>query len=278
MSTIIRNWVLSAAGILILIMASYAVYDRTAGNPGNGGEKPHKDMQAMNNTTEQKEHSSDHGSKPDNKQNEIQTDVEYDSGELRIKLKDKNGNPVDQLDVNHEKLMHFIVVSRDLKQYYHLHPQKAEAGLFKVRHKLEPGSYRAFVDIKPKTKAYTVTPVDVQVGNNKTKSPDLTGDSDFTKTVSGYQLSMSPSSFKAKEPVTLSFKVKNGQPEPYLGARGHVVILDHTGRKYVHVHPLTEKETAFETTFDDPGLYKMWAEFKLNGKVITYPFIVHVKK
>ncbi|SDM97625.1 hypothetical protein SAMN04488137_2874 [Fictibacillus solisalsi] len=277
MPTIIRKWVLSAAGILILIMAAYGVYNVAARMPENGAETQHNDMQAMNKTVEQEAHS-DHGSKSEHNQSEVKADVDYHGGEVTIELKDIKENPVNQLEVNHEKLMHFIVVSRDLKQYYHFHPQKAGSGLFKVQHKLAPGSYRSFVDIKPKTKAYAVAPVNLQVGNGKTKSPELTPDSKFTKTVSGYQLSMSPSSFKAGEPVTLSFKVKNGHPEPYLGARGHVVILNHTGEKYVHVHPVSDTETVFETKFEEPGLYKLWAEFKLKGKVITYPFIVNVKR
>ncbi|MGG1574590.1 hypothetical protein [Fictibacillus sp. NRS-1165] len=36
---------------------------------------------------------------------------------ISVQLKDKKGMPFDELEVNHEKLMHFILISEDLKQY-----------------------------------------------------------------------------------------------------------------------------------------------------------------
>lgn len=70
---------------------------------------------------------------------------------------------------------------------------------------------------------------------------------------------------------------KDATPEPYLGALGDVVITDELGEKFIHVHPMSEKETAFMTQFDERGIYKMWTEFKLDGEVIVYPFVIEVK-
>jgi hypothetical protein len=77
--------------------------------------------------------------------------------------------------------------------------------------------------------------------------------------------------------VTLSFSLDKTKLEPYLGAAGHVVILDEKGEHYLHVHPVKENETVFQTEFDRPGVYKIWAEFKQNGKVRVFPFVVEVK-
>jgi hypothetical protein len=43
------------------------------------------------------------------------------------------------------------------------------------------------------------------------------------------------------------------------------------------VHPTSEEKTLFETKFDKPGIYKVWGEFKFDGKVGSYPFVIEVK-
>ncbi|MED2974796.1 hypothetical protein P4361_21485 [Fictibacillus sp. B-59209] len=278
----IRNWVLSAVGILILIMAGYAVYDVLEGKDGKreqaGHQGGHSEMPGMDHGNKHGEH--DGHSSGDLAKSEVKPSVSYKDGVISIQLKDQKGRPFDELEVNHEKLMHFILVSEDLKQYNHLHPQKTSKGSFEVKHSLQPGTYNAFVDIKPKNKAYAVAPLKIEAGShgNHTHQPELKADTTFSKTIDGHKVSLTPKEFKAGQPVTLQFSMGDAKPEPYLGARGHVVVLDHTGEKYVHVHPSTPEDTKFETEFEEPGLYKLWAEFKINGKVITYPFIIEVKK
>ncbi|MFS0593189.1 hypothetical protein AB1L05_16505 [Cytobacillus horneckiae] len=53
--------------------------------------------------------------------------MSYTNGEITIELKDKN-NHFPELEVSHEKLMHLIVVSSDLKEYHHLHPEDQHEG------------------------------------------------------------------------------------------------------------------------------------------------------
>ncbi|MGG1574591.1 hypothetical protein [Fictibacillus sp. NRS-1165] len=85
---------------------------------------------------------------------------------------------------------------------------------------------------------------------------------------------MTPAAFNAGKPVTLQFGFDDAKPEPYFGARA---MLWSSGEKNVHVHPSCPDKTAFVTEFEEPGLYKLWAEFKINGKVITYPFVIPQK-
>src|SRR5258708_37280291 len=42
---------------------------------------------------------------------------------LIISIKDANGGVVRDLDLSHEKPLHLIVVSSDLSEFYHVHPQ-----------------------------------------------------------------------------------------------------------------------------------------------------------
>src|SRR5918997_2360890 len=64
-----------------------------------------------------------------------------------IRILDRAGREVRNLDEQHEKRMHLIVVRRDLTHYQHLHPSLDEDGSWAVPLTLpEPGVYRAFVD------------------------------------------------------------------------------------------------------------------------------------
>ncbi len=205
--------------------------------------------------------------------------VSYAKGEITIEIKDKNNN-APELDVSHEKYMHFIVVSSDLKEYHHVHPEKAGDGIYKQKISLPGYSYKAFVDIKPKGLQYSVKPIEFHVGeaNHEHGDNDLAADTEFTKTIDGQTVELTTDSFEVNKDITLNFDVKDVTPEPYLGALGHVVVLDEVGETYIHVHPVADDQTVFETKFDKPGIYKLWAEFKFGEQVHVYPFVIEVRE
>lgn len=212
---------------------------------------------------------------------EVGVYVQSNHNELKIFLKDKTGNPVNELEINHEKILHLIVVDEDLQQYYHLHPEQIGNGEFKVAHTLPQGFYKAFIDIKPKNLAYHVTPVPFVAGSTngipKTPNEGLKPDQNFTRHVDGETVKLNLGSNKTNQPVTLTFNLDKTNLTPYLGAIGHVVILDESAQNFLHVHPINDKEPIFETQFQKPGIYKIWAEFKQNGRVRAFPFVVEIK-
>ena len=280
---IVIRWTLSAVLILVMVIGSYSVYAKYA-EPGTSEHAGHDVEQNTSDTKdeEKQEHGhGDHGESQGSVSNEsdITPTLHYENNVIHIELKDKEGKAVEELEVNHEKLMHLIIVNDDLQQYYHLHPKNKGNGVFTIQHELTNGNYKAFIDIKPKDKNYVVQqlPFEVGTGDAHGKHEPLKPDTAFSKTVNGNTVTMSPDTFKSNEEIVLEFDLKNGKPEPYLGALGHVVILDESGDKYVHVHPASETDTKFATKFDQPGIYKIWGEFKINGKVNVYPFVVEVK-
>lgn len=209
---------------------------------------------------------------------EVQPEVSYRNGELVIALTDKNGD-APELKVSHEKIMHLFVMSDHLGDYHHLHPEGKGDGLFTSNVNLPDGNYKVFVDINPKGLDYTVKPVPISVGEAPVESPKnhLNADTTFTKTINGQTVELITGAIEAHKEVTFTFDVKNAKPEPYLGALGHVVITDERGEKFIHVHPVSNHETVFNTQFEEQGTYKMWAEFKIDGEVIVYPFIFDVQ-
>ncbi|RXZ02174.1 hypothetical protein [Fictibacillus sp. S7] len=278
---IVLRWTVSAIAILVLVIGGYSVYANMAEPKKNehGHEMSNTEPKTKGTNNQKDEHAGHVGEESPSTQGEISPVVYYEDNLIHIVLKDKEGNAVKNLAVNHEKLMHLIIVNEDLKEYYHIHPEKKDDGVFTVKHKLSDGNYKAFVDIKPTGKKYMVEPILFKVGegDGHGSHEPLKPDTNFTKTVNNYTVTMNPQTFKPNEEIILEYDLKDGKPEPYLGALGHVVILDAKGEKYVHVHPVSQNDTKFATKFDKLGVYKVWSEFKINGKVHVFPYVVNVK-
>ncbi|MET4566729.1 hypothetical protein [Bacillus subtilis] len=268
-------WAVSAIVYLGLVIAGYSLYATV--NPKTNEQTKHADhdQEKMDNQEGHQAHE-DHST---NKASDVTPKVSYANGEITIELKDKNKH-VPELEVSYEKQMHLIVVSSDLKKYYHLHPEKKNNGLYSLKHNLPDNAYKIFVDIKPKGLNYTVNPIKLNVGkiHQKHNRNDLDMDLELTKTINGQTVELISQSFEANKEITLNFNVKDAKPDPYLGALGHVVILDEDGEKYIHVHPVADDKTVFKTQFNKPGVYKIWAEFKFGERVNVYPFVIEVKE
>lgn len=211
---------------------------------------------------------------------EVKVSISYSDNILRLSLMDDEGN-VPELKLNHEKLLHLIIVSEDLDEYFHLHPSQTDNQTFEQKITLTGNSYKAFVDINPKGKNYSIEPIPVPINENiptyRDNDTNLKVDDIGTKEIKGKIVELQLDSFESRKDIILTFVIKNGTPQPYLGALGHVVIIDEKVKNFIHVHPISEKSTEFQAHFDKPGLYKLWAEFNIDGEVIVYPYVIKVK-
>ncbi|MGO4886554.1 hypothetical protein ACJ2A9_02255 [Anaerobacillus sp. MEB173] len=223
----------------------------------------------------------DHGNHHHNMviENEINTTVSYKDNVLRVHLEDNEGVAL-KLGVTHEELIHLIVVSKDLNEYYHLHPTQFNDYIFEHKIDLTGHSYRAFVDINPKGKEYRIEPLPFK--GESTAHPHhidsvLQVDQQLTKEVQGKIVEFKHDPFEVGKDSKLTFSIKNDTPEPYLGALGHVVIIDDQVEEFIHVHPMSDHETVFMAHFNKPGVYKLWAEFKFDEEVIAFPYVIEVK-
>lgn len=272
---VMKKWAIAAIVYLLAVIGGFTAYNVYFDNK----EVPHGEA-ASHGSKEQHIGAVGHGHEGgEEKTGDVTSNLTYNDGKITIYLKDQNGNPVDDLEVNHEKLLHLIVVNDQLDQYYHLHPERVGAGQFEIAYELKDGAYKAFIDIKPKKLNYHVKPTAFTIGLSEEthRQNHLKADETFKKIVDGRTAEMVVSSFEARKPVTLDFKLDESTLEPYLGAAGHVVILDEEANQYLHVHPHNENEPIFETQFDKPGTYKIWAEFKQEGKVRVFPFVIEIK-
>jgi hypothetical protein len=228
----------------------------------------------------------------------VQTDWKFEhypqantTNQLTITIKDNKGKPISEFEVNHEKKMHLIVASKDLSKYQHIHPTYKGKGVFTVPVTFtQGGSFQLIADFVPKGQSDTVQMHTVSVKGNTPAPVSLTPDKKLVKTVNGNQVSLKiDSQLKANQETMLNFYFEDAQTkqpiqdlQPYLGAVGHVVILNQDATKYLHVHPMDERvkgsNAMFHTTFPSPGVYKIWGEFQRSNKVFIVPFVVEVSK
>lgn len=275
---IFDKWVITSILYVAVMIGGFTIYDEFIADD----TKPVSAQEHQNdeNHGEEDGSSHEHGSHSQHEDHsEVITFVQSDENEIKIFLKDKAGNPVNDLEVNHEKLLHLIIVDERLQKYYHVHPEQSGNGEFRIGNMLPEGFYKAFIDIKPKNLGFHAEPIPFVVGtpSGSTNNEELKPDNTLTQHIDGETVTLNMSSFDVNKPVTLAFDLDKTNLTPYLGAMGHVVILDETAQKFLHVHPANHEDPVFETEFKQPGIYKIWAEFKQHGKVRAFPFVVEIK-
>jgi hypothetical protein len=197
---------------------------------------------------------------------------------LSFRIVDERGESVRDFDVEHTKRMHLILARRDLTGFQHLHPEQAPDGTWTTTVQLpDAGSYRLFADFSHEGEAHTLATdlrVDGSTELEPLPAPRATAVSD-----GGYDVRLDAGDARPGEEANLRFTItKDGAPvqtEPYLGAGGHLVALREGDLAFLHVHP-TGDGPSFAATFPTEGRYRLFLQFKHNGRVQTVAFTQEV--
>ncbi|MBP1964289.1 hypothetical protein [Paenibacillus aceris] len=207
---------------------------------------------------------------------------------IMIKIQSKDGKAIDKFDTVHEKQMHFIIVSKDLSIFNHIHPDYKGNGEFTVTTQFPTsGEFKVIADITPTGMGAMSKSQWISVQGSASAPKAIEPDATLTKVVDNKEVTLSFDHLMANMELNLTFTIKDAQTkqpvtdlQPYLGAVGHVVILTQDAENYLHVHPTDEKasgpDAKFMTTFPHSGVYKIWGQFQQNGKVFTVPFVIQV--
>lgn len=170
---------------------------------------------------------------------------------LVFTVRDKSDAVVKDLQIVHEKPMHLLVVSKDLAEFYHIHPEPQEDGSYLVKHTFpNGGDYRLYADFTPRDAKQVVEKIDVKVSGKERERVALTPDAKFEKTVDSLRVAMKPDGeLKAGGEVMLefaAFDAKSNKPatdlENYLGELAHFVIISEDMQDFVHAHPMSKDE------------------------------------
>jgi hypothetical protein len=203
--------------------------------------------------------------------------------QLRFRIVDDGGRAVRDFDVEHTKRMHLIVARRDLGTFQHLHPEMGADGTWTTPLRLaDAGSYRVFADFSRDGTPITLAG-DLRVDGDAALEP-LPAPATTAKSDGGYDVRLDSGASSAGRESELRFTVtKDARPvevEPYLGADGHLVALRDGDLAFLHVHPTDHGDRGsigFESTFPTTGRYRLFLQFKHEGRVQTVAFTQEVK-
>ena len=212
---------------------------------------------------------------------------------LQFVIPDKFRNPIRHLEYVHERPIHLLIVSLDLQEFAHVHPEVNEYGVWEVTHTFaHGGKYRLYADFTPPGENRRVEKFDVTVQATSTPSP--------VKTSTHVPITLEAATpLRANVDIELLFKLGSiAGLQPYLGAWAHAVIAGENLSSFSHAHPLEEGDSPIKqsemhlhtpealgpapnqiriaTSFPAAGLYKIWLQLQIVGKVVTVPFVVNV--
>lgn len=206
--------------------------------------------------------------------------LDPDGGEFAFQIQDQSGAPITEYEELHERNLHLIIVSRDLTEFHHVHPELDNTGTWAIDlPALPPGPYRAITDFWAADGPRLALGVDLQVpGDNQ---PAAAPQPSTVSHVDGYDVTLTATTGSTGE-MTATITVRRGgqvvQPEPYLGANGHLVALRAGDLAYAHVHPDDEADEPeeqavhFEANLDSAGRYGLFFDFRHDGAVHTATF------
>jgi Heavy metal binding domain len=217
----------------------------------------------------------------------------------------KTGEQVKNFQVLHEQLFHLFVISQDLTEFQHIHPEFNPDGSFTIETVLpRPGRYKIYSDFYPTDGTPQVLQQSIATAGYASDlvagQAQIKPDTSLVKTADGIkvELKLEPSEIVAGQPVTLKYNLTDAKTgaaitdlTPYLGAWGHTLILSEDQSDYVHSHPeevVPETKdnsrlkggpaVTFEALMPRPGNYRIWSQFLRGGTLTTVSFTVRAER
>ncbi len=163
---------------------------------------------------------------------------------IRLYAKDiPSLKPVSDFEIAHEKTLHLIGVRNDLNQFFHIHPEQIEPGIFEFKYIFEkPGTYKLYSDVSYQGATHTF-------GHSQFKveglGEEFEGETNVLKNVivGKYQVAVRyPEVLTAEDKTPIEFVVYDLygnaiELEPYLAADMHLAVISENLLDYVHSHP-----------------------------------------
>lgn len=215
------------------------------------------------------------------------------ASKLKMTFRDPISNrPVAAFMTVHERLLHLFIIDRKLEYFRHVHPTRVGDADFEWAEPLPPGEFVVIADFLPQgSRAQMLQRAIVTPGYRGAIFPAtavLTPDASNEKTIDDVRVKLDVSGAKAGREAVLKFSLADAKSgaavsdlEPFLGAPGHMLIVNADLTEADHVHPeepATRGPTiTFQPMMPAAGAYKLWFQFQRHGTVATVPFVFVVQ-
>ncbi len=236
---------------------------------------------------------------------------------LTFTVRDAQGNPVQDLVLDHNRILHVVIASKDFSVFAHIHaedlgpitPEMLKTAEFSTRYTFpKPGEYLVSVDYSERAYLFS-DQFYLKIGAADKMSAPKGESFSFQENVDGYDVTLetSPTRLKAGAAATLDYHIeKNGQPftemSPYLAVPMHISIIRDDLMVFLHIHGLLPVSftgkllgesihashlllpdkfgpdiEASDFTFPSAGVYHIFGEFNSGSKIVVTHFTVRVE-
>ena len=205
---------------------------------------------------------------------------------LKLMIHDAKGAMVRDFDILHEQKVHLIIVRAGLDTFVHLHPDVDGSGNITVKHSFPVGgTYLLFADYQAKGQPQATARTEQRVSGEAPAAPLLKPNVPGKVEGDGLvaEISIQRGKKDAESSIRFDLRDEKGKPiadlQPYMGERGHLVILSQDGKEYVHAHPekgKADQAVVFMAHFSGAGLYKGWGQFRRQDEIRVVPFVLKV--
>jgi putative copper resistance protein D len=229
---------------------------------------------------------------------------------LNVRMKDPEGRPLQGIGLSHERILHMLIIGRDMTSFAHIHTEDAGPITNEMLKKADfplhytfpkSGEYLIGTDFLAGDVFYSRMFHLTVSGKHVMDRPKM--DFSTNKIFGEYRvtLSSSPVTIKAGEETSLRYSVEKDSEavtdlNPYLGAAMHIAIVSLDLKQYIHVHGSTPgephahhdhmhshpprkfgPEIEADVVFPVKGVYTIFAQVKHRKKVLLFDFMVNVQ-
>jgi hypothetical protein len=190
------------------------------------------------------------------------------------------------LTISHEMKVQVMIVSEDLNWFQHIHPVQQTDGTYAVTQTFHNGGkYLLYTDLKSIDMEQVPHMLEIEAKGYYMKSREVVTNKviSYSEPYSIILENVKDFETERMQPVRISIqkdgkKLKHGEVDQYLGPSAHIVMIGKADKDLVHIHPVTHQDFPIyaEVDIQKAGMYKMWVQFKIHGKVHTADFNINV--
>jgi hypothetical protein len=208
-----------------------------------------------------------------------------------------SGNPVQIFSQIYTQKMHLVVIDSELDYFAHIHPEEVDGNFITKTQFPHPGQYHLYINFEPLGATEQQFAFTINVGQfDKINFSNTEIDTNLTKTFGKHQVSLRyPSPLKGSDLAIgnqkIKFTINSTTLKPYLGAFGHLVMINKDTFDYLHVHPTNTNAPSPDANGGPdvefmplglygpikPGIYKLFAEFNPDNNLFIADFTVKIE-